>query len=33
MVKLKNQAEKLVRDNRTYQDVAVQFDFNPVNGF
>ena len=33
LVKLKNQAEKLVRDNRTYQDVAVQFDFNPVHGF
>ena len=33
LVKLKDQVEKLVRDNRTYQDVAVQFDFNPVHGF
>ena len=33
LVKIKDEAEKFIRENRAYKDVAVQFDFNPVNGF
>lgn len=33
LVTIKDIAEKYTRDNRDYKDVAVQFDFNPVNGF
>lgn len=33
LVKIKDMAEKYVRDNRDYKDVAIQFDFNPAGGF
>lgn len=33
LVKIKDRAEQFIRDNKDYKDIAVQFDFNPVNGF
>lgn len=33
LVKIKDMAERFVRDNGDYRDVILQFDFNPVNGF
>lgn len=33
LVEAKDGAERFVRDNGEYKDIAVQFDFNPVGGF
>ena len=33
LVEAKDGAERFVRDNGDYKDIAVQFDFNPVGGF
>ena len=33
LVLLKDKLEGFMKDNRLYQNVAVGFDFNPVNGF
>ena len=33
LVILKDGLEAFIKDNRLYQNVAVGFDFNPVNGF
>jgi len=33
LVILKNQLEYYVKDNRDFQNVSVQFDFNPMSGF
>ena len=33
LVSLKDDLEAFMKDNRLYQNVAVGFDFNPVNGF
>lgn len=33
LVSLKDELELFMKDNRSYQNVAVGFDFNPVNGF
>lgn len=33
LVAVKDELEQLIRDNRDFKNVTVQFDFNPVNGF
>ena len=33
LVLLKERMEWHIRDNRDFQNVSVQFDFNPMNGF
>lgn len=33
LVELKDQLERYVKDNPTYRNILVQFDFNPVSGF
>lgn len=33
LVRVKDQAEAFIRDNRDYKDIMIQFDFNPINGF
>ena len=33
LVLLKNKLEYYMKDNREFQNVSVQFDFNPMSGF
>ena len=33
LVQVKDQIEQYTKDNCSYKDITVQFDFNPVNGF
>lgn len=33
LVEIKDRLENHMRDNRTFKDTVVQFDFNPINGF
>ena len=33
LVRLKDRLEQYIKDNKDFQNVSVQFDFNPMSGF